>query len=216
MKTRKIKIKALSSDEIKIREKYEVKKITGTPITFEIEVSDTSEVLKQLSTDKDILDWSDASWGENHISDLRGNDWSNDEIKLKKVSEVDLMKDSAMKALYSVDLTDMKTVINMCLFMKELHEYYKENSSSTPNAIITDVIKRIGEWNQNLPRLLSEELVKNILKDMSAGKKEFGNNLYYSLVKTLKTKFVPLSDEAYLKLIFVDNYENKALGYGKK
>ena len=215
MKTRKIRIKALSSDEIKIREKYEVKKITGTPITFEIEVSDTSEVLKQLSTDKDILDWSDASWGENYISDLRERDWSNDEIKLKKVSEVDLMKDSAMKALYSVDLTDMKTVINMCLFLKESHEYNKESSSSTPNTIITDVIKRIGEWHQNLPRL-SEELVKNILRDMSAGKKEFGNNLYYSLVKTLKTEFAPLSDEAYLKLIFVDNYENKALGYGKK
>jgi hypothetical protein len=209
MKTRKIRIKALSSDEIKIREKYEVKKITGTPITFEIEVSDTSEVLKQLSTDKDILDWSDASWG---VSDLRE---SNDEIKLKKVSEVDLMKDSAMKALYSVDLTDMRTVINMCLFLKESHEYNRENSSSTPNTIITDVIKRIGEWHQNLPRL-SEELVKNILRDMSAGKKEFGNNLYYSLVKTLKTEFAPLSDEAYLKLIFVDNYENKALGYGKK
>jgi hypothetical protein len=209
MKTRKIRIKALSSDEIKIREKYEVKKITGTPITFEIEVSDTSEVLKQLSTDKDILDWSDASWG---VSDLRE---SNDEIKLKKVSEVDLMKDSAMKGLYSVDLTDMRTVINMCLFLKESHEYNRENSSSTPNTIITDVIKRIGEWHQNLPRL-SEELVKNILRDMSAGKKEFGNNLYYSLVKTLKTEFAPLSDEAYLKLIFVDNYENKALGYGKK
>ena len=114
MKTRKIRIKALSSDEFKIREKYEVKKITA-PITFEIEVSDTSEVLKQLSTDKDILDWSDD------ISDL---DY---EVKMKKVSEVDLMKDSVMKALYSVDLTDMKTVINMCLFLKESHEYNKES-----------------------------------------------------------------------------------------
>ena len=198
MESRKIKIKSFASKQAEIEKKYGIGTTLDKVIEYELLVPDTAETLKSLSSDPDVLDWSDSAETRDE-----------GDITVKEITSVNLLKESLRKKLSFIDLSDMKTVIRLCLGLREVLEFSSDWSYS-PETLVDRALA--AKWDTSQCPSLSEDIVKVILKGMSVGKKEFGDNLLEALIKTAAGPagdVVCLTDEGFLQTIFIDNYGKK-------
>ncbi len=213
MKTRKIRVSALASQEAAIREKYEVK--DGSPdtvIEFEIEVEDDSKNLKLLSRDPMIKDWEDIKKPDQGLVDTTS--WLPGQ-RIAKIAEVPIQPKN-LETLTGVlvgivDFTEPKDLVSLC--SKTLLNVSKISGSDasftkTPGSVAYDSIVQAAQDGSQADPALSYELTKVILKTMAShSKKEFKEKFVKHLYDatlgiTEKSKYYEVNNEIFIKTIF--------------
>lgn len=196
---RRIIVKAKISDKAALLRKYETRDIAEDPIeTFEMEVHDDSETLKELCSDPRILHWSDKD------EKPRTTTPETPQPRIKEVAAIDLVKEGIRRNLKLLDTRDMKTLLGRLMCLRSAIEW-RAGSGMAP---VTVVAESFGLPVDSAEPVLSEESVKLMLRRMaSCGKGDFDKKLLDSMIETTTEYFehpeyLGYNPDFFLKKIF--------------